>query len=82
MENGLRFASCEKRYVTGFQPTSALSKGPTEYVSFSPHLEMETDPLHETFFFASYLEFYTMGEVYKPSDSECYTPSLEHFTFC
>jgi hypothetical protein len=31
--------------------------------------------------FSSYLEFWTMDKVQKPSGSECYTPSLEPFRF-
>jgi hypothetical protein len=40
------------------------------------HLRTETDPVSET----SYsLEYQTMGKVKKPSNSVCYTPSLEPF---
>jgi hypothetical protein len=42
------------------------------------HLKTEIDPVSETLF-ASYLEFLTMEKVWKPSDSECYTPSSEPF---
>jgi hypothetical protein len=29
--------------------------------------------------FSSYLEFWAMDKVHKPSDSECYTSTLEYF---
>jgi hypothetical protein len=31
--------------------------------------------------FSSYFEFRAMGKVKKPSGSECYTPSRDHFRF-
>jgi hypothetical protein len=43
-------------------------------MSPSSHLKIETDPVSETLFFSSYVEFRTLDEVHKPSDSECYTP--------
>jgi hypothetical protein len=37
--------------------------------------------LQNVAFFSSYLEFHTMDEVQKTSDSEWYTPLSEHFIF-
>jgi hypothetical protein len=47
----------------------------------SPHLSTETDPVSKTLF-SSYLECWTMDKAQKPSNSECYTPSSESFSFC
>jgi hypothetical protein len=48
---------------------SIFLRGPTEYVSSSPHLKAETNIASETLF-SSYLGFWTMDKVHKPSDSE------------
>jgi hypothetical protein len=56
-----------------------LSKGPQQMSPY-PNLKMETEPASETLL-PSYLEFRTMDKVQKPSDSECCTPSSEHFRF-
>jgi hypothetical protein len=45
---------------------------PTEYVSLTPHLRTETYPVSETL---CSLEYWTIGKVQKPSNTECYTPS-------
>jgi hypothetical protein len=37
---------------------------------YPPHLRMETDPFSETFEFSSSLEYLTMENVQKPSNSE------------
>jgi hypothetical protein len=52
----------------------AWNSNPTEYVSPSVHLKMETDSVSEILSFPSYLEFWTMGKDKKPSDSEWYRP--------
>jgi hypothetical protein len=50
-------------------------------MSLSPHLETEKDPVSDTFVFSNYSEIWTMDEVQKHGDSECYTPLSEQFTF-
>jgi hypothetical protein len=49
-------------------------------VSPSLHQKTETNPVSETLF-SIYLEFRTMANVQKPSNSQCYTPSVERFRF-
>jgi hypothetical protein len=46
----------------------------------SSGLRAETDTISQTLYFVL-IESRTMDKVEKPSDSECYTPSSESFTF-
>jgi hypothetical protein len=56
--------------------TELLLRDPTEQASPSPHLQMETYPVSDTFF-SQHLEFLAMDKVQKLSNSECYAPSFE-----
>jgi hypothetical protein len=55
------------------------SKGPNRVGVSLPHLRMETDPVSEMLYSVVFYEYWTMDEVQKPSNSECYTPSSEPF---
>jgi hypothetical protein len=58
----------------------AFSKGP-KWVDVSLFLTLGwKHPVSKTLF-SNYLEFRTMVKVHKPSDSECYAPTLEPFRF-
>jgi hypothetical protein len=50
-----------------------------EEMSPTSHLRTETDPVSETL---CSLEYRTMDNVQKPSNSEYYTPPLEPFRVC
>jgi hypothetical protein len=49
----------------------ALSKGPNKVGVSLPSPEDGNRSVSETLFFFRHLEFRTMNEVHKPSDSEC-----------
>jgi hypothetical protein len=59
-------------------PRLALSEGPNRVGVFPLHLRLETDPVSEMFcFLVSRIP--DDGQVLKPTNSECYTPSSEPF---
>jgi hypothetical protein len=58
----------------------AFSKGPNRVGVSHPLPEDGKRSSFQNVVFSSYLEFWEMDKVLKPSDSECYTPSSESVT--